>query len=103
MSRRRLSIEHSSMVLVRMRGAAEGEGVACELKGEMGSGGCETTCGDVKVSLMQEFVVLSTFEELQMLGFFLQMGFTLSLATLDGFDVGLLGDVIGEDDCDEDE
>ncbi|GJU74910.1 hypothetical protein Tco_1266315 [Tanacetum coccineum] len=48
-------------------------------------------------------VVLSTFEELQMLGFFLQMGFTLILATLDGLDVGLLVDVIGEDDCDEDE
>ncbi|GJS91371.1 hypothetical protein Tco_0774007 [Tanacetum coccineum] len=48
-------------------------------------------------------VVLSTFEELQMLGFFLQMGFILILATLDGLDVGLLGDVIGEDDCDEDE
>ncbi|GJZ43200.1 hypothetical protein Tco_0590455 [Tanacetum coccineum] len=48
-------------------------------------------------------VVLSIFEELQMLGFFLQMGFTLILATLDGLDVGLLGDVIGEDDCDEDE
>ncbi|GJX81976.1 hypothetical protein Tco_0331457 [Tanacetum coccineum] len=48
-------------------------------------------------------VVLSTFEELQMLGFFLQMGFTLILATIDGLDVGLLGDVIGEDDCDEDE
>ncbi|GKF74417.1 hypothetical protein Tco_0220749 [Tanacetum coccineum] len=48
-------------------------------------------------------VVLSTFEELQMLDFFLQMGFTLILATLDGLDVGLLGDVIGDDDCDEDE
>ncbi|GJS26487.1 hypothetical protein Tco_0487107 [Tanacetum coccineum] len=48
-------------------------------------------------------VVLSTFELLQMLGFFLQMGFTLILATLDGLDVGLLGDVIGEDECDEDE
>ncbi|GKF41764.1 hypothetical protein Tco_0125106 [Tanacetum coccineum] len=58
--------------------------------------------GDVKVSLMQGFVVLSTFEELQMLGFFLQMGFTLILATLDGLDVGLLGDVIGEDDYDDD-
>ncbi|GJT43831.1 hypothetical protein Tco_0952546 [Tanacetum coccineum] len=48
-------------------------------------------------------VELSTFEELQMLGFFLQMGITLILATLDGLDVGLLGDVISEDDCDEDE
>ncbi|GKB62493.1 hypothetical protein Tco_0918679 [Tanacetum coccineum] len=48
-------------------------------------------------------VILSTFELLQMLGFFLQMGFTLILATLDGLDVGLLGDVIGEDDCDKDE
>ncbi|GKD16796.1 hypothetical protein Tco_1205954, partial [Tanacetum coccineum] len=47
-------------------------------------------------------VVLSTFEELQMLDFFLQMGFTLILATLDGLDVCLLGDFIGEDDCDED-
>ncbi|GKC45126.1 hypothetical protein Tco_1062848 [Tanacetum coccineum] len=36
------------------------------------------------------------------IGFFLQMGFTLILATLDGLDVGLLGDVIGEDDCDDD-
>ncbi|GKF85308.1 hypothetical protein Tco_0250206, partial [Tanacetum coccineum] len=45
----------------------------------------------------------STFEEFQMLGFFLQMGFTLILATLDGLDMGLLGDVIGEDDCDEDD
>ncbi|GJU90229.1 hypothetical protein Tco_1302652 [Tanacetum coccineum] len=34
--------------------------------------------------------------------FFLQMGFTLILATLDGLDVGLLGDVIGEDDFDDD-
>nr|GEV94575.1 ribonuclease H-like domain-containing protein [Tanacetum cinerariifolium] len=34
--------------------------------------------------------------------FFLQMGFTLILATLDGLDVGLLGDVIGEDDYDDD-
>ncbi|GJZ74806.1 hypothetical protein Tco_0639271 [Tanacetum coccineum] len=36
-------------------------------------------------------------------GFFLQMGFTLILATLDGLDMGLLGDVIGGDDCDDDE
>ncbi|GJV34503.1 hypothetical protein Tco_1394903 [Tanacetum coccineum] len=74
-------------------------GCNCELEqlsGGMGNGGCETTCGDVKVSLI-------TFEELQMIGFFLQMGFTLILATLDGLDVDLLGDVIGEDDCDEDE
>nr|GEU79627.1 hypothetical protein [Tanacetum cinerariifolium] len=34
--------------------------------------------------------------------FFLQLGFTLILATLDGLDVGFLGDVIGEDDCDDD-
>ncbi|GKF42055.1 hypothetical protein Tco_0125397, partial [Tanacetum coccineum] len=48
-------------------------------------------------------VVLSTFEVFQMLGFFLQMGFILILATLDGLDVGLLGDVIGDDDCDDDD
>ncbi|GKB98429.1 hypothetical protein Tco_0984566 [Tanacetum coccineum] len=61
----------------------------CELMGEMGSGGCEITCGDVGVSLMFDF--------------FLQMGFTLILATLDGLDVGLLEDVISGDDCDDDE
>ncbi|GJT30430.1 hypothetical protein Tco_0910705 [Tanacetum coccineum] len=58
-------------------------------------------CGDSGFGIGE--VVLSTFEVLQMLSFFLQMGFTLILATLDGLDVGLLGDVIGEDDCDEDE
>ncbi|GJV53297.1 hypothetical protein Tco_1449038, partial [Tanacetum coccineum] len=47
-------------------------------------------------------VELSTFDVLQMFVFFLQMGFTLILATLDGLDVCLLGDVIGEDDGDED-
>ncbi|GKD59094.1 hypothetical protein Tco_1296603, partial [Tanacetum coccineum] len=31
------------------------------------------------------------------------MGFTLILATFDGLDVGLLEDVIGEDDCDDDD
>ncbi|GJW69643.1 retrovirus-related pol polyprotein from transposon TNT 1-94 [Tanacetum coccineum] len=46
-------------------------------------------------------VELSTFDVLQMFVFFLQMGFTLILATLDGLDVCLLGDVIGEDDGDE--
>ncbi|GJY40783.1 hypothetical protein Tco_0428053 [Tanacetum coccineum] len=45
---------------------------------------------------------LSTLDVLQRFGFFLQMGFTLILATLDGLDVGLLGDVISEDDCDDD-
>ncbi|GJS20292.1 hypothetical protein Tco_0448924 [Tanacetum coccineum] len=45
---------------------------------------------------------LSSLEVLQGFSFFLQMGFTLILATLDGLDVGLLEDVIGEDDCDDD-
>ncbi|GKF99230.1 hypothetical protein Tco_0298013, partial [Tanacetum coccineum] len=44
-----------------------------------------------------------TLDVLQRFGFFLQMGFTLILATLDGLDVGLLEDVIGEDDCDDDD
>ncbi|GJZ26951.1 hypothetical protein Tco_0571204 [Tanacetum coccineum] len=48
-------------------------------------------------------VALSTLDVLQRFGFFLQMGFTLILATLDGLDVGLLGDVIDEDDCDDDD
>ncbi|GKF57632.1 hypothetical protein Tco_0171169, partial [Tanacetum coccineum] len=38
---------------------------------------------------------------LQGFSFFLQMGFTLILATFDGLDVGLLEDVIGEDYCDD--
>ncbi|GJU25164.1 ribonuclease H-like domain-containing protein [Tanacetum coccineum] len=37
---------------------------------------------------------LSPLDVLQGFSFFLQMGFTLILATLDGLDVGLLGDVI---------
>ncbi|GJV86744.1 hypothetical protein Tco_1530682 [Tanacetum coccineum] len=53
------------------------------------------------VNVEGEFA-LSTLDVLQRFGFILQMGFTLILATLDGLDVGLLGDVIGEDDCDDD-
>ncbi|GJU89586.1 hypothetical protein Tco_1302009 [Tanacetum coccineum] len=45
---------------------------------------------------------LSSLDVLQGFSFFLQMGFTLILTTIDGLDVGLLGDVIGEDDCDDD-
>nr|GEW42024.1 hypothetical protein [Tanacetum cinerariifolium] len=47
-------------------------------------------------------LTLSSLNVLQGLSFFLQMGFTLILATFDGLDVGLLGDVIGENDCDDD-
>ncbi|GJR83869.1 hypothetical protein Tco_0154654, partial [Tanacetum coccineum] len=56
-----------------------------------------------EVDDVRQLVVLSTFDVLQRFGFFLQMSFTLILATLDGLDVGLLGDVIGGDDCDDDE
>nr|GEW98436.1 hypothetical protein [Tanacetum cinerariifolium] len=45
---------------------------------------------------------LRSLDVLQGFSFILQMGFTLILATLDGLDVGLLGDVIGEDNCDDD-
>ncbi|GJT55434.1 hypothetical protein Tco_0990488 [Tanacetum coccineum] len=48
-------------------------------------------------------VELSTLDVLQMFVFFLQLDFTLILATLDGLDVCLLGDVIGENDGDEGE
>nr|GFA10249.1 hypothetical protein [Tanacetum cinerariifolium] len=44
----------------------------------------------------------SSLDVLQGFSCFLQMGLTLILATLDGLDVGLLGGVIGEDDCDDD-
>ncbi|GKF88176.1 hypothetical protein Tco_0259053, partial [Tanacetum coccineum] len=46
-------------------------------------------------------LTLSSLDVLQGFNFFLQIGFTLILANLDGLDVGLLGDVIGEDDCDD--
>ncbi|GJR15391.1 hypothetical protein Tco_0798043 [Tanacetum coccineum] len=64
-----------------------------------GSRGCEQ-----HLEMMWKFVHdvrICTFDVLQMFVFFLQMGFTLILATLDGLDVCLLGDVIGEDDGDE--
>nr|GEY51978.1 hypothetical protein [Tanacetum cinerariifolium] len=51
--------------------------------------------------LIGEFT-LSSLDVLRGFSFFLQMGLTLILATLNGLDVGLLGDVIGEDDCDDD-
>nr|GEX61424.1 reverse transcriptase domain-containing protein [Tanacetum cinerariifolium] len=54
-----------------------------------------------EVELECEFT-LSSLDVLQRFSFFLQIGLTLILATLDGLDVGLLGDVIGEDDCDDD-
>ncbi|GJX47564.1 hypothetical protein Tco_0272754 [Tanacetum coccineum] len=47
-------------------------------------------------------LTLSSLDVLQGFSFFLQIGFTLILATLNGLDVGLLGDVIGEDDCNDD-
>ncbi|GKC88106.1 hypothetical protein Tco_1148755 [Tanacetum coccineum] len=59
----------------------------------------ETTCGDGECLNVR----ICTFDVLQRFGFFLQMGFTHILATLDGLDVGLLGDVISGDDCDDDE
>ncbi|GJR45715.1 hypothetical protein Tco_1313818 [Tanacetum coccineum] len=59
----------------------------------MGNEGCEAT---------DEFT-LSSLEVLQWFSFFLQMGFTLILATLDGLGVGLLEDVIGKDNCDDDD
>ncbi|GJR43329.1 hypothetical protein Tco_1311432 [Tanacetum coccineum] len=77
------------------------ENVSLEFQGKMGNEGCETTYGVSGFGIGE--VVLSTFEVLQLLGFFLQMGFIVILATLDGLDVGLLGYVIGKDDCDEDE
>ncbi|GJV58067.1 ARID DNA-binding domain-containing protein [Tanacetum coccineum] len=55
-----------------------------------------------KVLTIDEFT-LSSLEVLQGFSFFLQMGFTLILATFDGLDVVWLEDVIGEDDCDDDD
>ncbi|GKB90740.1 hypothetical protein Tco_0963012 [Tanacetum coccineum] len=72
-----------------------------------------TQLHDFTTSQLQDFLITSQLHFTTLLmpqltnatwfGFFLQMGFTLILATLDGLDVGLLGDVIGGDDCDDDE
>nr|GEX74577.1 hypothetical protein [Tanacetum cinerariifolium] len=45
---------------------------------------------------------LSSLDVLKGFSFFLQMGLKLILATLNGLYVGLLGDVIGEDNCADD-
>ncbi|GJT77403.1 hypothetical protein Tco_1044128 [Tanacetum coccineum] len=80
-----------------------------------GGGDCGVSVGSLESKVMRKccFVVerdallrgeftLSSLDVLQEFSFLLQMGFTLILATLDGLDVGLLGDVIGEDDFDND-
>nr|GEV78666.1 hypothetical protein [Tanacetum cinerariifolium] len=53
-------------------------------------------------ALKQCEFTLSSLDVLQGFSFFLQTGLTLILATLNGVDVALLGNVIGEDDCDDD-
>ncbi|GJQ96556.1 hypothetical protein Tco_0007695 [Tanacetum coccineum] len=55
-----------------------------------------------EVEIEYEFT-LSSLEVLQRFSFFLQMGFTFILSTFDGLYVGLLEDVIGEDNCDDDD
>ncbi|GKE59046.1 hypothetical protein Tco_1498231 [Tanacetum coccineum] len=47
-------------------------------------------------------LTLISLKELQMFNFFLQMGFTLILATVEGLGVGLSGDVIRDYHCDDD-
>ncbi|GJZ19591.1 hypothetical protein Tco_0556181 [Tanacetum coccineum] len=76
------------------------EGVWLSLLGDRG-GECKEFGCHFEVELECE-LTLSSLDVLQGFSFFLQIGFTLILATLDGLDVGLLGDVIGEDDCDDD-
>ncbi|GKB98785.1 hypothetical protein Tco_0984922 [Tanacetum coccineum] len=56
------------------------------LRGEMGNGGCERTCGDVGVSLIEWFCSFG-------------VGGNITLSSLD---VVTKGDVIDEDDCDDD-
>ncbi|GJZ32539.1 hypothetical protein Tco_0577975 [Tanacetum coccineum] len=59
-------------------------------------------CGRVSGFGIGEVVLCTYYDVIvNMFVFFLQMGFTLILATLDGLDVCLLRDVIGEDDGDE--
>ncbi|GJS68923.1 hypothetical protein Tco_0683488 [Tanacetum coccineum] len=62
----------------------------------------ELFCRTLLLWSLKGELTLSSLDVLQGFSFFLQMGFTLILATLDGLDIGLLGDVIGEDDCDDD-
>ncbi|GJY92309.1 MAK10-like protein [Tanacetum coccineum] len=64
-------------------------------------GGRSNQLSHVSSPLLSE-LTLSSLDVVQGFSFFLQMGFKLILATLDGLDVGLLGDIIGENDCDDD-
>ncbi|GJX59932.1 putative reverse transcriptase domain-containing protein [Tanacetum coccineum] len=64
--------------------------------------GTRAWCGHRREYTCEREYTLSPLDVLQGFSFFLQMGLTLILATLDGLDVGLLEDVIGEDDCDDD-
>ncbi|GJT77264.1 hypothetical protein Tco_1043989 [Tanacetum coccineum] len=47
-------------------------------------------------------LTLFSLDVSQVFNFFLQIGLTLIFATLEDLDLGLLGDVISEDDCGDD-
>ncbi|GJY82594.1 hypothetical protein Tco_0495970 [Tanacetum coccineum] len=55
------------------------------------------------MSLMElSELTLFSLDVSQVFNFFLQIGLTLIFATLEDLDLGLLGDVISEDDCGDD-
>ncbi|GJT20004.1 hypothetical protein Tco_0878710 [Tanacetum coccineum] len=55
----------------------------------------------ILVDVEGEFTLFS-LDVSQVFNFFLQIGLTLIFATLEDLDLGLLGDVISEDDCGDD-
>ncbi|GJU50117.1 hypothetical protein Tco_1219672 [Tanacetum coccineum] len=89
------AIPNMGFNLVNVEGELECETHVSD--GSMGSGGCETTCGDVGVSLI---VLDSVARSLVSSS---KRFHSLILVPFDGLDIGLLGDVIDEDDCDDDD
>ncbi|GJV39827.1 hypothetical protein Tco_1418267 [Tanacetum coccineum] len=59
--------------------------------------------GDCGLSIGVGKLTSTSLEELQWFNFFLHMGLTDILATFEGLDMGLRGDVIGEDEMSYDD
>nr|GEX69636.1 hypothetical protein [Tanacetum cinerariifolium] len=110
------AVQASDLNVNKMASADNTSGLALQIKERSGSLSSTTIDQDVpsassspttqeiqsQVTHQGEFT-LSSLDVLQGFIFFLQIGLTLILATFDSLDVGLLGDVFGEDDSDDDD
>ncbi|GKB63353.1 ribonuclease H-like domain-containing protein [Tanacetum coccineum] len=93
----RTGIQFDKGNMFRLHAFSDADWAKCLKTRKSVSGFCVHFCNNLVSWKSKTQATISRF------GFFLQMGFTLILATLDGLDVGLLGDVIGGGDCDDDE